>query len=112
MPHQLLAAPLCSPAMHVQRCSSCPNVSNATLFYDRSPWLPSHSLPAAAEAAAARRRAAAMCQIAGVGEVGSEQPHPAAMQAAMNEVRSGAAYRDSPYADGVADLVRPHQGSS
>ena len=68
--------------------------------------------PAAAEAAAARRRAAAMCQISGVGEVGAEEPHPAAMQAAMNEVRSGAAFRDSPYADGVADLVRPQQGGS
>ncbi|PRW60160.1 zinc finger CCCH domain-containing 56-like [Chlorella sorokiniana] len=64
------------------------------------------------EATAARRRAAAMCQIAGVGEVGAEEPHPAAMQAAMNEVRSGAAFRDSPYADGVADLVRPHQGGN
>lgn len=64
------------------------------------------------EAAAARRRAAAMCQISGVGEVGAEEPHPAAMQAAMNEVRSGAAFRDSPYADGVADLVRPQQGGS
>lgn len=53
-----------------------------------------------------------MCQISGVGEVGAEDPHPAAMQAAMNEVRSGAAFRDSPYADGVADLVRPQQGSS
>lgn len=66
----------------------------------------------AAEAAAARRRAAAMCQIAGVGEVGAEEPHPAAMQAAMNEVRSGAAFRDSPFADGVSDLVRAQQGGS
>lgn len=53
-----------------------------------------------------------MCQIAGVGEVGAEEPHPAAMQAAMNEVRSGAAFRDSPYADGVSDLVRAQQGGS
>lgn len=50
-----------------------------------------------------------MCQIAGVGEVGAEEPHPAAMQAAMHDVRSGAAFRDSPYADSVADYLHPQQ---
>ena len=48
-----------------------------------------------------------MCQLTGVGEVAGDEPHPAAMQAAMNDVRSGAAFRESPYADSVADFVQP-----
>ncbi len=47
-----------------------------------------------------------MCQFAGVGEVGAQEPHPAAMQATLNDVRSGAAFRESAYADSVADYVR------
>lgn len=64
------------------------------------------TVPTADPAAAARRRASAMCQIAGVGEVAQQEPHPGAMQAAMGEVRSGAAFRGSAYADSVADYVQ------
>lgn len=70
--------------------------------------LPTLSSPAA-EAAAVRRRAAAMCQVAGVGEVGAEAPHPAAIQAAVDDVRSGAAFQESAYADSVQDYVRAPQ---
>ena len=52
-----------------------------------------------------------MCQIAGVGEGGGGEEggddHPAAMQTAMADVRSGAAFQATPYADSVADFVRP-----
>ncbi|KAL4854994.1 Zinc finger CCCH domain-containing protein 39 [Chlorella vulgaris] len=56
-------------------------------------------------ASAARRRATAMCRIAGVGPVGGEEARPGSMQAAMGEVRSGAAFKESAYADSVADYV-------
>ncbi|KAL4458445.1 hypothetical protein ABPG75_013310 [Micractinium tetrahymenae] len=56
-------------------------------------------------AVAARRRATAMCQLAGVGDAAGEEVPPGAMQAAMADMRSGAAARDSPYADSVAHLV-------
>jgi hypothetical protein len=53
-----------------------------------------------------------MCQIAGVGEVGGEDPHPAAVQSAMADVRSGAAFQESAYADSVADHVQPQAGGA
>lgn len=56
-----------------------------------------------------RRRATAMCQVAGVGEVGTEAPHPAAIQAAVDDVRSGAAFQESAYADSVQDFVAAPQ---
>lgn len=40
-----------------------------------------------------------MCQIAGVGEVGAEEPRPEAVAGALNDVRSGAAFQESPYSD-------------
>lgn len=63
-------------------------------------------------AAAARRRATAMCQLAGVGDAGGQELQPGTMQAAMADLRSEAALRESPYADSVADYVRgPGAGS-
>ncbi|KAL4422138.1 hypothetical protein ABPG77_006827 [Micractinium sp. CCAP 211/92] len=56
-------------------------------------------------AAAARRRATAMCQLAGVGDAGSQELQPGAMQAAMADLHSKAAAQESPYADAVTDYV-------
>ena len=51
-----------------------------------------------------------MCQLTGVGEAGGEEASPRTMQAALGEVRSGAAYRESPYSDGVSEYL--HQGGA
>lgn len=61
-------------------------------------------------ASGARRRASTVCQMAGVGEAGGEEMRPAAVQAAMADVRSGAAFRESAYADSVTDYVRTNGG--
>lgn len=77
----------------------------------RSPFPSLLLLPCPADpAAAARRRAATMCQLTGVGEAGGEEASPRTMQAALGEVRSGAAYRESPYSDGVSEYL--HQGGA
>ncbi len=78
----------------------------ATLCRPSSSVPPHPPPPASADpAAAARRRATAMCQLAGVGDAGSQELQPGAMQAAMADLHSKAAAQESPYADAVTDYV-------
>lgn len=86
--------------------SACAPVS---LSNSHDPRLPTLADPAAA----ARRRATAVCALAGVGDAAGQEVPASVMQAAMADVRSEAAVRESPYADSVSDFVHgPGPGAS